>query len=213
MLTLNEVLAFLKNRLLQTPISKYFDVTCFFKFSFMLIVLFYFHIVFNGIVSPEGSYYSPFLANYLNYIAGIRFLILLGTKAILCVLGINSYLESNQIIRIVNGPGVNLWLPCLGLGIISFWFAFVLSHKDTWQRKFWWCSFGLIAISIINCVRIVMLLISLNSNWEENQSFDHHDLFNLSAYILIYFLVYFYHKTESSSDRSNHINSCRVIFF
>lgn len=197
-------LLFLKNRHLLERLSKLVDFAYFFKFSFVLIVLFYFHIVFHGLVSPEGAYYSVFLAKYLNYIAAIRFLILSGSKYILYAIGINSYLESNQILRIAHGPGVNVWLPCLGLGIISFWFAIVIAHKANWQRKFLWCTFGFIAISTINCFRIAIFLISLNNNWPQNTLFDHHDLFNLLSYIFIYFLVYCYHKKEHTSHTSNY---------
>ena len=200
LLYLNKMLEFLRDPIWQKRLLQQIDVAYFFKFSFILIVLYYFHIVFNGIVSPEGNYYSAFLDNYFNYIAVIRFLILTGSKYILLIFGIHSYLESNQILRVAQGAGVNVWLPCLGLGIISFWFAFVLAHKGKWQHKMLWCTFGAVAISIINCFRLAMLLIALNSNWKENALFDHHDLFNLFSYILIYFLMYFYHKTEYVSN-------------
>ncbi|MDB5119058.1 MAG: hypothetical protein JWN56_276 [Sphingobacteriales bacterium] len=196
MRSIDQLLFIFRNHLLIKQLLHSFDLVYFLKFSFLLIILFYFHIAFNGIISPEGSYYSPFLDLYLNYIAGFRFLILTGSKFILYVLGINSYIENAQIIRIAQGPGVNIWLPCLGLGIISFWLAFVIAHKGKWQRKLLWCAFGIMAISTINCIRIVMLLIAMNNHWEESSMFDHHDFFNLSSYILIYFLVHFYHKTE-----------------
>ena len=180
------------NRLL----SPYFDLAYFIRFSVLLVGVYYFHVGFNGIISPEGEHYSAFLDHYFNYIAGIRNVILNGSNLILHQQGIPSYIEGSQVIMLAHGPGVNVWFPCLGLGIISFWIAFVVAHEQNWKIKLAWCLAGLILITLINCIRIAILLLSLHKNWREFVGLNHHDLFNLACYICIFFLICFYNKNN-----------------
>lgn len=173
-------------------ITKYFDVSWFIKFILMVLALYYFSIAYNGIVSPEGRFYSPFLNHYLNYISWIRVSILYVSKHIALIFGTHSYIATSQLIKLTNGTEVEIWLPCLGLGIISCWVSFVVTHKITWRKKLLWCLAGSFTIWFINCCRIAILLIALDNNWKQYSSLDHHDLFNIIAYILVLAMMYFY---------------------
>jgi exosortase/archaeosortase family protein len=174
--------------------AKYFDINWFFKFTLITLVLYYFSVAYNGIVSPEGRFFSPFLNHYLNYISWIRVSILYVSKFIALAFGTHSYIANSQLIKLSNGTEVEIWLPCLGLGIISCWVSFVVTHKAAWQKKISWCIAGSLAIWFINCCRIGVLLIALNNNWKEYKSFDHHDIFNAIAYTSIFILMYLYSK-------------------
>ncbi|MCQ6956482.1 exosortase/archaeosortase family protein [Mucilaginibacter aquariorum] len=172
--------------------AKYFDIAWFIKFILIVLVLYYFSIAYNGIVSPEGRFYSPFLNHYLNYISWIRVSILYVSKFIALAFGTHSYIANAQLIKLTNGTEVEIWLPCLGLGITSCWIAFVVTHKVAWQKKILWCIAGSLAIWFINCCRIALLLVALNNNWKESGAIDHHDIFNAIAYTFIFILMYLY---------------------
>ena len=100
------------------------------KFILSFIVLFVlfdgFNLLYFGVTSP-GHNYSPFLDHYFNYIRGLRWLLLHASATILSWLGYS--VLTNDIDLLVVGHGViRLVYSCLGLGVISFFAAFVLSY-------------------------------------------------------------------------------------
>lgn len=177
-------------------IQKYFSFAYFFKLIGLTIFLNYFSVAFNGIVSPEGTLYSSFLDHHLNYIQWLRQSIMYVSNAIAHIFGTGSYISGAQMMNIGKGIEVEIWLPCLGLGIISFWMAFIITNTGSWQKKLVWCITGTFCISFINCWRIGLLLVSIDRNWPQLSTFDHHDLFNMAAYVLIGLLMYSYNDDK-----------------
>ncbi|MES2485552.1 MAG: hypothetical protein V4581_06335, partial [Bacteroidota bacterium] len=87
-------------------------------FVALFVVFYYGNIFFFGLTSP-GKYYSPFLANHLNYIQGLRWVLLKCSAFILNSLGYTTV--TNNYDLLVAGHGViRLVYSCLGLGVISF---------------------------------------------------------------------------------------------
>ena len=182
-------------------LSRYFDFAYFFRFALLFVGLYYCHIFFNGIISREGNYYSPFLDQYLNYIRWFTLSILYAAKFIIHTVGVDSYIQGSQVIKSPSGSGVNLWLPCLGLGIISFWIAYVVAQTATLKKKVYWCLGGIAAIWLINCLRIAVLLLSLEHGWEKNKFLDHHEIFNLAAYAVIFTLIVLFNRQDKNQPR------------
>jgi len=179
----------------------YFDFSFFSKFIFVLLGLYYFNIFFLGITTPAGQFYSSFLEKNCNYIAWITSSILYTSKYIVSVFGLEAYVEYPQTIKALNGAWVNVWLPCLGLGITGFWIAFVVSHVNTWKEKLLWVIAGTLAIWFINCWRISLLLIALDRKWQISYYVDHHTIFNIAAYSVIGLLIYlYYRKNDTDMD-------------
>ena len=177
-------------------ISKYFDIAYFLRFVLLFVALYYFHIIFNGITSREGNYYSPFLDQYLNYIRWLTLSILKMAQLIIRLFGVDAYIEGSQVLKSASGLGVNLWLPCLGLGITSFWIAFIAFQAIPVTKKIYWCLSGICAIWFINCWRIALLLLSLENDWKANPYLDHHDIFNIAAYGVVIALIILCNRTE-----------------
>jgi exosortase/archaeosortase family protein len=173
-------------------IQKYFNYSYFFKLIALTIVLNYFFVTVNGLVSPEGKFYSSFVERHLDFIQLIRYLIMQISNCIAQVFGTNSYITGLQMINIGKDIEVEIWYPCLGLGVISFWISFIVTNIGSWPKKISWCIWGIICILIINCLRIALLLISLDRGWEQNNLLDHHDMFNIAAYVLVGVLMYTY---------------------
>lgn len=178
---------------------KHFSFTYLFKLVGLTLILNFFSIGYHGIVSPEGARYSPFLDTYFNYIQWIRRILMEAANIFSNALGTESYISGSQMMKIGNDIEVEIWLPCLGIGIMSFWTAFIITNSGDWKKKLRWWIGGIFGIYLVNCVRITLFLVALDRNWAQNTALDHHDLFNIAAYILIGLMMYSY--TEDKAER------------
>ena len=190
---------------MSKDLLKSFDYKYILKFVILFVPLYYFHIAFRGITDPKNLY-SPFVDQHLNYIAWFEGSILKTSNIIVHFEGLKSYVIGN-IIRIENGASVLFWPACAGLGIISFWIAFVVSHKLNWKIKLFWTLIGVFAIWFINTWRIAILLIALQNRWNATRYIDHHDMFNIVAYILIIGLIYLFNSKKNKYIVSDKIET------
>ncbi len=171
---------------------KYFSFSYVVKLISLTVILNYFSIAYHGLISPEGESYSRFLDQNINYIQWTRNVLMYGSNLFTHLLGTPSYISGTQIIKVGTHIEVDIWLPCLGIGIMSFWTAFIVTNNGTLMNKLKWWIMGLFFICLINCIRIALLLVALDHGWEQSHSLDHHDLFNIAAYELIGILMYCY---------------------
>jgi exosortase/archaeosortase family protein len=164
------------------------------KFAFKFIVLFllfyYFNILFLGVTSP-GNYYSFFLAEHLNYIQGLRSLLLSGSAQILNWLGYD--VIYNHIDLLVAGKGIiRLAYDCLGFGIMSFFAAFVIAYPQKLNQKLIFLVAGILGIQFLNIARFILLALFWSKR--ASQIVDHHTVFNIIIYIIIMISLYFWIK-------------------
>lgn len=144
---------------------------------------------FIGLTSPEGLYIR-FLDEHLNFIAWLRHSILFGSDMLSSLFGHPAYIDGPYHLRAEsNGQGVQMVYSCIGYGIMSFWAGFVLAHTGSWKRKLGWTILGLVTIWVINCFRVAIILIASVNKWDFNRFMDHHDFFNIVAYIFIFILI------------------------
>jgi len=180
--------------MLQT--FKFFNVKSFLKLIALVLVLYYFFLGYGALVSPEGNQYSAFLDHNLNFIDWYRRTIMVFSNTIAHAFGANSYIVSHQMMKLGNNIEFEIWFPCLGFGVMSFWLSFVVNSTSSLKRKFTWSIVGILAIWFINCLRIALLIISVDRNWPQSSYIDHHDMFNIMAYIIIATLMYYYSKND-----------------
>ena len=160
------------------------------KFIVLFLIFYYFHIFFLGLTSP-GNHYNTFLALHLNYIQGIRGLLLSGSAQVLSWFGFD--VIYNNIDLLVAGKGaIRLAYDCLGLGVISFFSAFVIAYPQKLSHKLLFLVVGILGIQLLNITRFVLL--ALFWNRKANQIIDHHTIFNIILYILIMIGIYFWIK-------------------
>lgn len=172
---------------MKNPVIK-FIVT----FLFLFLLFYYFNLLFLGITSP-GNYYSPFLAGNLNYIQWLRSLLLSGSALILRAFGFD--VIYNHIDLLVAGKGtIRLAYDCLGLGVMSFFIAFVIAYPKKLSSKLWFLISGLLGIQFLNIIRFVLLALFWSK--KTNQVIDHHTIFNIIIYILIMICLYFWVKSK-----------------
>lgn len=184
---------------LKTFLSKYFDVDYFLRFFILLVVLYYFSLFYIAIIDKNGRFYSSFLDENLNYISWIRNSVLYTSNAIAQMIGVNSQVKLPYFIITPNGSIVEMVYACLGIGLMSFWLAFVLASPDPVKKKIAWCIVGLVCIWFINSWRVALISIALEKHWKINATMDHHTLFNIVAYTLMFVLVWLYTKGNSRS--------------
>ena len=165
-----------------------------FKFiiSFVLLfpVFYYFNVLFFGITTPTNHhYYNAFLANHFNYISWLRELLLNSSAQILNLVGFAAI--TNEYNLLVAGHGIlQLVYSCLGLGVISFFTAFVLSYPKKLKSKIVFLVFGVLGIEILNILRFVLLAIFWNKR--NTQIVDHHTIFNTFIYLIIAVSLFFW---------------------
>lgn len=180
---------------------KHFSFKYLFKLIGLTLILDFLFGRYHGLVSPGGSQYSPFLDQFFNVITWIRQFLMYTANIVANFFGTASYISSPQNMNIGEMIQVEIWYPCLGIGIMCFWTSFVLTNSGDWKKKgMWWIS-GITCICLINCLRISLLLVALDKGLAQNSSVDHHDLFNIAAYSIIGLLMYSYtedyHKTNT----------------
>lgn len=172
-------------------------------FLSLFLFFYYFNIVFFGLTS-HGSYYNDFLATHLNYIKALRHLLLNTTAKILNWMGYATITNDTDLLVAGHGT-ITLIYSCLGLGVISFFSAFVLAYPKRIKPKLIFLITGIIAIELLNIIRFFVLAIFWNKR-EDEQIIDHHVVFNIIIYILIAVSLYFWVKHDDKTTTGNAAN-------
>ncbi|HWZ35376.1 MAG TPA: archaeosortase/exosortase family protein [Mucilaginibacter sp.] len=169
------------------------------RFAILFIVLFlgfyYFNIGFFSITS-HGRHYVPFFAEHLNYIKALRDLLIWCSAAILKCFGF--VVLTNDYSLLVAGKGmITLVYSCLGLGVMSFFSAFVIAYPKPPKAKIIFLVAGLLIIQLLNIARFTFLTVFWDK--QNQQIVDHHTIFNALIYILITISLYFWVKADTKT--------------
>jgi len=168
-----------------------------FTFIILFLIFYYFNIEFFGITSP-GSHYSPFLDHYLNYIQGLRWLLLNSSRGLLNLIGFTAI--SNDTHLLVAGHyTIEVVYSCLGLGVISFFAAFVLAFPKPLKRKLIFLITGILAVEFLNILRFMLL--ALYWRPQDSKIIDHHTIFNIIIYIIVAVSLYFWVKSSDGEAK------------
>ena len=170
-------------------VVRFVAIFCLFYFGSLAVI---------GLTSPVG-YYSPFVDHYLDYVSGLKNGLLYGTKGLLALCGVATNIYSNFRIGFVDGQYVRIAMDCVGIGVYSFWLAYVLANRLPVKRAIAWSLGGLLILFTINTVRITLFLSSINEGWPMPFGLDHHTWFNIVAYIAIFILMWRFEKANKGS--------------
>ncbi|MFC0514559.1 exosortase Y [Mucilaginibacter angelicae] len=168
-------------------------------FFLFFIFFYYFNSFYFGITNPGGNY-SPFLAQHLNYIAALRQALLDCSVMILKWLGYAA-IDNNYELLVAGKGTLALVYSCLGLGLISFFSAFVLAYPSPLRSKLIFLFSGIVVIELLNVARFVLLAIF----WSKKASriIDHHTIFNIILYIIIALSLYIWVKRNDKLTGAN----------
>ena len=159
----------------------------------LFLFFYYFNIFFFSITSPGGHSYSPFFDEHLNYIRWFRHLLVSVSSIIINWFGYNAINNDYQLLVAGHGT-IDIVYSCLGLGIMSFFVAFVIAYPKRMKPKLIFLFTGLICIQILNVLRFVLLALF----WDKKSKvmLDHHTIFNIIIYIIIAISLYFWVKHD-----------------
>jgi exosortase/archaeosortase family protein len=167
-----------------------------------LFVIFYFaNIVFFSITS-HGKHYNAFLDEHLNYIRWLRYLLLHISAQIINWFGFTA-ITSDYELLVAGRATIQLVYSCLGLGVISFFTAFVIAYPKKLKAKLLFLISGILFIEFLNILRFVLLALFWNK--KKGLIMDHHTLFNIIIYIIIAISIYFWvqHDDNKSTHAAN----------
>ena len=164
------------------------------KFLGIFCLLYFGTLAVIGLAAP-GSYHILFIEKYLDYVSWIKRSLINATALTLAVFHIPTVKEHGFALRITGGRGIIISMSCVGYGVYSFWIAFVLANRGSTRKKCAWVSLGLLALWIINDIRITLFLLAINKGWPMPLGLDHHTWFTIFAYLLIFILIALYDRS------------------
>jgi len=162
-----------------------------------IIALFVLYILFsqgnlfmNSVMNPGGKFYNAYIAEHFDYIQGLKTALIIPAVWIIKLFGL--YAIYNEMdVMVVSGPLLRINYSCLGLGVMSFLAAFVLSFPASWKSTFKMLIIGLISIYVLNILRIAGLGILFGTFQSQRNYFEyHHEIFNVIVYIIIFIMLY-----------------------
>lgn len=170
------------------------------RFIGIFLLLYFGTLLIIGL-SSKDNHYSPFVARYLDYITPLRRAVLSSANSVVRLLGFQTRFTDQYTVVPYGGRGVRMVYSCVGYGVMSFWAAFVLANRGSFFFKLRWAFTGLIALFVLNFLRISLLLLADVRHWDTPFGIDHHTLFNFVAYGLIFWFMYLY--SRSRKNRTN----------
>jgi exosortase/archaeosortase family protein len=176
-------------------------------FVIKLLVLFFifdnFFLFLIGATIEGGIFYSPIMAEHLNFYQWYSGFLLNGGGLFARILG-HEVSISGMYLYIQNGSGVFLGNSCIGFSILSFYLAFILAFPNRIKKRILYIIFGTSIIVILNMIRIGGLA-SIYTRFSSPQirSIDHHLVFNVTVYITIFIIILFY--TNTITTKKNQI--------
>ena len=185
-----------KIKLLKNPFFIYL-----LKFTAIFCILYFGTLVVIGLAAPIG-WYSPFVHHYFDYVSWLKNSLVSATKFILSLFSIQTYKEPGFALTYPGGKAVIIAMDCVGYGVYSFWVAFVAANKGKVVKKIIWITGGLLALWFINVVRITLVLVAINKEWTMPLGIDHHTWFTVSAYLLIFFMIWLYDRSFRREEAS-----------
>ncbi|WP_426671933.1 exosortase Y [Mucilaginibacter sp. McL0603] len=158
-------------------------------FLALFAVFFYFNIFFFSITS-HGRHYNAFIDEHFNYIRLLRHVLLDISAQIINSLGYMAI--TNDMELLVAGHGaIQVVYSCLGLGVMSFFAAFVIAYPKKLKAKLLFLFLGILCIQLLNILRFVLLAIFWNKK-RGSIIMDHHTIFNIIIYVIIAISIYFW---------------------
>lgn len=168
------------------------------RFLILFLLLYGFNIAFIGITG-EGGYYVQFLDQYVNYIRWLRESLIYCASILLNIFGYET-LRLPYHLKIIQGVKVGVGYDCLGYGIMSMHIALALSYPFKYKIRRLYLVLGLLIIYLINVIRIALVGVAYTNY--RNVNIDHHFVFNVIAYFVIFGMLVFTIKLNQKNENT-----------
>lgn len=182
---------------------RYFDFGYYLRFAGLFFFFYLTYTFVNAVSVPSGTYF-PFVEKYLNFPILIRHAVLNTGQLFLSLLGYPSTVRGAQLISIDESAVLEMAWACYGLGLKSFWVAFVCAHQMPIKRKVYWSLLGVLTVLVLNCFRVVVMMISIVDRWTiaEYLGTNAHDLFNYVCYTALFGLILVFYKKKDIKPKA-----------
>lgn len=171
-------------KLLANPSVKFIIV-----FLLLFVVFYYFNIYYFAVTTPTSRHYNAFIAEHLNYIKGLRLTLLAISTNLLNLMGFTT-IHDDYIMLVAGHGSIQVVYKCLGLGVMSFFAAFVIAYPKSVKAKIVFIIAGILVLQFLNVIRFMLLAVF----WTKTGSttLDHHSIFNFVIYLIVAAALYFW---------------------
>lgn len=171
------------------------------RFVVLLVALYFLfsqgNLFMNSVTSINGRYYDPFFTEHFNYIQWLKSALIIPGTWIIRLFGFYT-IHNEMDVMVVNGPYLRINYACVGLGVMSFFTAFVIAFPAKLKPKIKLFITGMLMIYILNVLRIAGLGVLLGFFESQRNNFTyHHEVFNVIVYVCIFALLYFWIKKNT----------------
>jgi exosortase family protein XrtF len=97
------------------------------------------------------------------------------------------------VIDVEGSTGMGVWVgePCNGLALFSLFAIFIIAYPGKWKHKAWYLPFGIIAIHLINIVRVSILTL-IAKDHAAYLDINHNYTFTIIVYSFVFILWYWW---------------------
>ena len=113
-------------------------------------------------------------------------------------------IHDNYIMLVAGRGSIQVVYKCLGLGVISFFTAFVIAYPKTLQAKVIFIITGILILQFLNILRFMLL--AVYGTKDGTTTLDHHTIFNFIIYLVIAISIYFWMKEPVSPNKKHAAN-------
>ena len=118
----------------------------------------------------------------------IRIFLLYSSKVVFDIFGFSGQVISDYRLFV---PELSAYVEvgnyCLGIQLWIFFVALICSYPGKWKDKLWFSAVGVVAINILNIIRIVVILFAIHYYPKQIQ-FNHDYIFNVIVYIFTFIM-------------------------
>ncbi len=200
----------LLSRMMRVPLPKLIAENSGLRFlsRFLILFVFFYYVNIAAIaITSEGGLYWQFADKYLDYISFWRYSLLKFSSIIANLVGFDTQMVGPYKLKLAGETHmVSMVYSCIGYGVTSVWLAFTLAMEFGWKKKLFWLVIGSCGLFILNCFRIVAILLA-HDRLGENALFDHHTLFNIVAYGFVFLLMYLIIQANEKTNKNKTVDS------
>ena len=173
------------------------------RFVVLLIGLYFLfsqgNLFMNSVMSVDGRFYNAYIAEHFNYIQWIKSSLIIPGTWIIKLFGFYAIYNEMDVL-VINGPHLRVSYSCIGLGVMSFFTAFVIAFPAKLKSKIKLLIIGTLMIYVLNVLRIAGLGVLLGFFKSQRDNFTyHHEVFNIIVYLCIFALLYFWIKKNTTT--------------
>lgn len=172
------------------------------KLMLLFFIFDYFTLFLISAQAPGGDFYTPLIANHLNFVHWFEQFLLNSGGKFASLFGYEYSIYGKKMV-LDNGAGVVLGFSCIGFSIMSFYLAFVIAFPASLKNKIIYGIGGLVLIITLNIMRIGGLAVIYSRlNYQEVREVDHHAVFNAIVYVFIFIIFIFFTRKARLSKKS-----------